>query len=93
MANTTRSTKTSTSTKKAGAKTAPAKNATGKNGKDNTSKTELLRIYVIRQHPTVPAVKDVMTAVPGVNKARGKAVQGSVLRMLRTAERLGKLKK
>ena len=98
MANTTRSTKTSTSTKKAGAKkalakTSTAKKAAGKASNGTMSKTELLRVYVIKQYPTFPSVKDAMIAVPGVSKARIKTVQGSVLQTLRTAERLGKLKK
>ena len=93
MANTTRSTKTSTSTKKAGAKKAPAKKAQGKARNGTLSKTELLRVYVIKQYPTFPSVKDAMIAVPRVSASRTKAVQGSVFRTLRCAERLGKLKK
>ena len=70
MANTTRSTKTSTSTKKAGAKTASAKKVPGKNGKDKTSKTALLRIYFVRQYPTFPSLDELMKVVPGTAKSR-----------------------
>ncbi len=88
MANTTRSTKTSTFTKKAGAKTAPRAAANGK-----MSTTELLRVYFVRPYPKFPTVADAKIAMPTVSESRIKVVSASVRRTLRTAERLGKLKK
>ena len=92
MANTTPSTKKA-GAKKAPAKTAPAKKAAGKAGNGKMSKTELLRVYFVRPYPKFPTVADAKIAMPTVSESRIKVVSTSVHRTLRTAERLGKLKK
>ena len=53
MANTTRSTKTSTSTKKAGAKKAPAKKAPGKAGTGTNSPVPLIYEFILFQFPVL----------------------------------------
>ena len=87
MANTTRS------TKKAGAKTAPAKKVPRAAANGKMSTTELLRVYFVRPYPKFPTVADAKIALPTVSESRIKVVSASVRRTLRTAERLGKLKK
>ena len=74
--------------KDAGAKKAPRTAVTGK-----MSTTELLRVYFVRPYPKFPTIADVKITMPTVSESRIKAVSASVRRTLRTAERLGKLKK
>ena len=73
MANTTRTTKTSPSAKKAGAKKAPRAAANGK-----MSTTELLRIYFVRPYPKFPTIADAKIAMLTVSESRIKAVPASV---------------
>ena len=94
MSKSTRSAKPSPdNTKKAGAKTAPAKTAPRAAANGKMSTTELLRVYFVRPYPKCPTVADAKIAMPTVSESRIKAVSASVHRTLRTAERLGKLKK